>query len=442
MLKQNTVALNQLALAERLREQDLKQYWVARQIGVTPLTVNRWLTGKVRRISLDNLERLAELLKCTQESLILHNELQSQATQAEQSQAARLLVSRETQALFVAQSQFSSYESLLRAVMHPNLPLRDLLATYSSLTMAAAEQGRFEQARSYGQARLELAARAGDLSNELEARLNLLTIDGADGQILRARKGIEDLVQDARWLPDFRGFGMALMNLYYIYYLQGELDPAVRMLRRALAQCALQYWLQIRDSLFLQGCLMALEIGELELAERCRQLSLNVRQLTLSRDQRLVLNMLGHLIASLRGHPPDMPAIDQLLADFAAAETHDELSLHIPAAVLRQAGRLEEAGDYLRQVSRRKQGRAYDAPFLQAESARLAQARGHAVRAAKMAAKSRQSCLELCLDARAKADPLKDLGGIKISAAGRRLLFELVAQEEDLLARTGPGPAG
>ena len=44
MHKQDTATLNQHALAGRIQELQLKQWWIARQIGVAPLTVNRWLT--------------------------------------------------------------------------------------------------------------------------------------------------------------------------------------------------------------------------------------------------------------------------------------------------------------------------------------------------------------------------------------------------------------
>ncbi|MCC7477814.1 helix-turn-helix transcriptional regulator [bacterium] len=434
MPRAETALINQLALAKRLREGSIKQYLLAQKIGVAPLTVNRWLTGKVKRISLDNLERLAAELKCEAEELTVRNAAELHATQAEQSQAARLLVSRETQSLFVKQGQFASYESLLRAVMHPGMPARDLMATYSSLTMAAAEQSRFEQAREYAQARQALAVRLGDTFNELEARLNLLTIDGASGQLERARRGIQTIVSDARWIPEFRGYGMAVLNLHYISFLEGELDRAVKVSVQLVDFCESRSWLKIKDSLFLQAAMVALEAGEFSLSQRFCRLSIEVQHFTLSPGMRNALSMLRHAADSLSGSQPDPERFRSDLEEYGQSEQRVEASAHLPALVLRRAGKFKEAAEWLRRASASAQARTYDPPFLLAEGARLELAMGHRLRAERMAQRASESFAGLGMLRRAGLDHFLELDkALGMRASSRRMMAELALQEEKKL---------
>ena len=64
MHRQDTIALDTHALTERVRALGLKQWWLARTIGVDRKTVSRWLTGKTKRLDRDNACRLAQVLGC------------------------------------------------------------------------------------------------------------------------------------------------------------------------------------------------------------------------------------------------------------------------------------------------------------------------------------------------------------------------------------------
>jgi DNA-binding Xre family transcriptional regulator len=199
--KQDTARLNAEAVSSLIREQGLKQYMLARSIGVEPLTVNRWLTGKVKRISRDNLARLASALGCQEEAISHADEADVRATQVEQSQAARMLVEQRAQNMFQISGDYELYEQLLKAVMHANMPLSDLCEIYNTLTKTCLRQRKVEDAREYNRLTLEYAQRCGNTDREFSALSNAAAIDGEFGQLVKAR-GQYSRARNLRNQPD------------------------------------------------------------------------------------------------------------------------------------------------------------------------------------------------------------------------------------------------
>ena len=64
MRKEETVRLDTHFLVRRVESLGLKQGWVADSIGVSRKTVNRWCTGKIKRLATDNARALCGLLDC------------------------------------------------------------------------------------------------------------------------------------------------------------------------------------------------------------------------------------------------------------------------------------------------------------------------------------------------------------------------------------------
>ena len=47
---------------DRIRDLELKQYWVAQEAGVHKTTLRRWLNGRIARVKPENVKRLAIVL--------------------------------------------------------------------------------------------------------------------------------------------------------------------------------------------------------------------------------------------------------------------------------------------------------------------------------------------------------------------------------------------
>ncbi len=102
---------------------------------------------------------------------------------------------------------------------------------------------------------------------------------------------------------------------------------------------------------------------------------------------------------------------------------------------LQKLGRLEEAESYLQGVGKRKLARVYDAPFLLAEQARLARARGQKAISKRLAEKAAESFASLGMQRRSESDLLAEPGSqFKLAPRQRRILRELLASEEAQLA--------
>lgn len=63
-VSQDTVAINFQYFQKRTKELDLKQSWIAMELGVSPRTVLRWYNGQVLRIKTNHFEKLLNVLDC------------------------------------------------------------------------------------------------------------------------------------------------------------------------------------------------------------------------------------------------------------------------------------------------------------------------------------------------------------------------------------------
>ena len=90
-MQRQTVLLNNEALSRIIAEREVKQWLLARRIGVDRKTITRWITGKTQRISRDNITRLAEVLECSIEALTVKDTLEALGTREDRWAAARQL---------------------------------------------------------------------------------------------------------------------------------------------------------------------------------------------------------------------------------------------------------------------------------------------------------------------------------------------------------------
>lgn len=423
MRPEDTATLNQHALAARLREQGLKQYWVADRVGVTKLTVNRWLTGRVRRISRDNLALLAKVLDCEPDALVYQDALDVHATQQEQSEAARLLVSRQSVELFMASGKHEIYEKLAKAVIHPNLPLRDLMQIYSTLTTAAYEQGKLEDTRNYARLYLDYALRCGDSREELSARSGIAASEGALGHLSEAIDSLNDLVSAAESVGRTLGYGTALCNLSHAYRLQGEMAKSLEALALLGAYVADKQGSRIAAEAAAKAAALALELGYWDIASRQQQRFATIAGNLATPQERIVTRLVDFLAASLSGKPREDFDAYRLIGEFTLLPVRPETSIIWPAILMRRGGNVDGARTYLVEAEQNGRLRIYDAPFVQHELARCAAELGEGSEALRLLAEANHGYLSFGMLKRRQEDPTLEFGSLfKRPPAARKIL--------------------
>ena len=426
MQQQETATLNQHVLAESIREGQLKQWWIARQIGVKPRTVSRWLTGKVRQISRDNLTRLAAVLNLEEDLLVQQSSVEHYATQQDQNMAARLLTELHTQQLFIRGQQYSSYESLLKSVLHPNASTADLMRIYSSLMMATAEQGNFEMARYYGQRSTECAEQLGDTTQLLSVRASLCAVDGASGNLEQAIHGLEELysVLDSLGFPS--GGSLALLNLQHASYLRGDLNRSVSCLVPLIEHYVPRMNTSIAVVPLLHSTQVSIDCGDLALASELLECRRHLLAGEEWESERLTMLLLTELLESLRRPAALNPALEQSIAEFMRVGERGETAILWPAVLLRRGGAPGKARLLLEQAAAEERLRVYDPPFVKEELARIAHAEGRESEAAALLQEAAELYSSLGMPRRAERVSLREFSGkFRLPAPHKAILHRL-----------------
>jgi hypothetical protein len=377
MRKQDTAALNTHALVARVEELGLKQWWLARKLDVTTRTVNRWMTGKVKRLSRDNLDRMVEVLKTPHDVLTVIDESDVLATRAEQTRAANLLVLPETENMFKASQQFGTYEQLLKATLHPDLTLRQLSVMYNQLLIVAAMQYKFDDARQFAERCIEYAQRSGDVGHEMSARTSLAVMDAEEGKLGEARKKLE-LLSDLQ-----ESIGAAVRhraniqhNLCNAYRLIGDVKHAVESANFVLTYYGQHGNPEFVSSAFNTAALLARDTGKFGEAHTLLTLALEVRaQDAMPRDE-AEFGIYQLEVQSLMGRTAEAAAALQPFLAKLQNFTYFADNYFVSAAgILRRAGALAEAEQLVAEGLTSPSTRRYERPLLLQELARICAAR-------------------------------------------------------------------
>lgn len=166
----DSVLLNIAYVERRFRELDLKQWWVAEQIGVNRQTVMRWFTGQVKRARTENVQRLAECLACPVDVLIAAKETDVFATSRDQKDAAELIIDEDLYNLCRKERKLALLESIARSVLAPNLPLGRLAELYLLLSYTRISLHEFQDGLDFAERALSTARKIGDESMAARAQ--------------------------------------------------------------------------------------------------------------------------------------------------------------------------------------------------------------------------------------------------------------------------------
>lgn len=400
MPRTQTLLLNAHALAQQLSAQGMEQWWVAERLGVSRRSVNRWLSGAVKRINRDNLQQLARLLGCGEEALLAPGEEEVFATRADQALAMQELLSSE--AVFHAAEQNSLYETMLRAVLHPGLSLYQRCVLFTRLMVAAAKQGKFEASRRYAQLALDCARAGNDSAYEHAIHINLGAMEAEAGNLGEARRLFETTLATQATVGKPHHLVSITNNLGNLLRLQGELEAA-----RHCSTEAVRLAESGGRAMQLLNALISLADLELDCRDWAaarivllQALALDCRPPQVRRQAEARLSLA--VIDAEEGQPAK--ALAALAVELPLLRSYDYFSQppQLNAArILRLAGKLDAARKELDEGLLASTTRRYELPLLLLELARVERAAGRLVQLRKTQARARKQLCALGMQARA-----------------------------------------
>lgn len=234
MGKDEKVLLNLVFFDNRFRELELKQWWLAEAIGVDRKTIGRWLTGQTKKIQKENLIKLAEILECLEDDLILADETSLFASSEEQKAAAKLIDQENLLEILTPSGKWPLLEGLIKASLEPNLPISLLGQLYNFLCIAAWRQSHLDRAESYLKKALEIASKSNHKSVMARAKLNEATLASFRGRIEESLAGYEFCIENQKYLDEPGVYAAALSNIGCVYQEYGDLQKSIEFQLKAI----------------------------------------------------------------------------------------------------------------------------------------------------------------------------------------------------------------
>lgn len=393
MRKEDTLRLHTHSLGRRIEELGIKQWWLARQLKVDRKTVGRWISGKVKRVARENLEALARELDCRLEELTLSDEADAYATREEQRAAARILQERDLLGLLAPTDDWRMAESLIKATMEPNLPIRSLGHLYNLLSTTAWRQGNYLEGEERARRAREIGEQCDDRGIQMKALLNLATIHSLVGPLETALSEFEACLKHRAHFDDEREYGKTLSNVAWLHREAGDLDRCLETQRQSV-----QVFMELGASYNLAISWTSMGLHHTELGDYAQALEAIETARAHARDANYER---GHVccdfyeadVHTLRGdYDRARQLIERARPGLARYQVYDLTCLEITARFYRRVGDLEQAEEEI------ERGVAAAAPFptllvsMLLEAARIAQvlerperARNHLERALRIA---------------------------------------------------------
>jgi transcriptional regulator with XRE-family HTH domain len=411
MRREDTVRLDTDRLVREVRELGLRQWALARLVRVSRKTVSRWLTGKVRRISVHNLERLAGALGCRPDELTLPESAPPYATRADQRHAAELSLDRDLVQLLSPSGDWELAEGVLRASLEPNLPPERLGRLLNQLSITAWRQERYDEGYALARRAAAIGGRIGDEAIRVKAAANMATVDSLIGRHRDALEGYEWCLARAGCFETARDHAGVLTNVSMVYRDFARFAESVAAQREAIrlfGGLALPFNLSIAHACL--GVILTewgrLEEAALSLEESCR------RAEAANFSQKLVtLNFYTADVAALEGGK-DRAAelIAEGLRGLGGLEHYDPACLEITARCRRLAGDFDGAVRFLAEGLERSRKLLPARALLLQERARLALALGDAAGEERYRGEANDVFASTGLEKRVRREPVAEYG--------------------------------
>jgi DNA-binding Xre family transcriptional regulator len=411
MRREDTVRLDTDRLVREVRELGLRQWALARLVRVSRKTVSRWLTGKVRRITRRNLERLAETLGCSPGELTLPESTPPYATRADQRHAAELSLDRDLVQLLSPSGDWELAEGVLRASLEPDLPPERLGRLLNQLSITAWRRERYDEGRELARRAAEIGERIGDAAIRVKAAANMATVDSLVGRHRDALEGYEWCLERAGCFETPRDHAGVLTNVSMVYRDFARFAESVTAQREAirlLTGLALPFNLSIAHTCL--GIVLT-EWGRLGEAAIALEESRRAAAETNFTQKLVTLNFYSADVAALGG---DLDRAGGLMAEglrgLGGLEHYDPACLEIAARCRRLAGDYDGAGRFIAAGLERSRKLPPARALVLQERARLALALGDAAGEALYRGEANEVFEKTGLEKRVRRAPVAEYG--------------------------------
>jgi len=144
-LSQKILPINHARLNYFIAKQEAKREYLASALSVSSMTINRWMTGKTKRIRTPHLRLLAGILNCQPEDLI-QKKVFGHPTNILQRRLAQLLVDDEKFGKLAAAEDYDLLENSLELSLNEGFESNLRLKICYYLAVANYKQERYQQA--------------------------------------------------------------------------------------------------------------------------------------------------------------------------------------------------------------------------------------------------------------------------------------------------------
>jgi hypothetical protein len=259
--------------------------------------------------------------------------------------------------------------------MHPNMSLQELCDIYGRLSVAAGKQSKSELARRYAVLARDYAVRCGDLAKEFSARNNIIASDGEMGRLAQARQDLDELASLAESVGNLRAMAIAQINLTHACRLQGDMPAAVRAANGCIAYFTTNYESTPLVNACINAAWICLDIGRFKPARTLRRRHETIDEKDRAVRMTVTAEVFCAELDSLEGQVDEsLRRLAAFLPRFKDLRRLLEGEVVLPARILRRAGQLKQAQQYLDEVAAASWLGVCDPPFIVEEGARVAAA--------------------------------------------------------------------
>ncbi|MEZ5338408.1 MAG: helix-turn-helix domain-containing protein [bacterium] len=222
-------------LRRLLDEKEVKQWWLARRIGVDRKTITRWVSGQTQRISEENIAALAAELSCRVAELTVQDSLEALGSREDRWKAARRLQHSNLTEMVGPSYSWELAESLIRSTIDPEMPLDLQAALYMQLASCGIYTHKHEMVRTSAEIAMRKAAEAGDDAMVLRAETMLGNEALMIGELSRAISFYEQALQRRDLFSAPAKLAGTMSNLAVALHMRADFDQALKMFDEAVS---------------------------------------------------------------------------------------------------------------------------------------------------------------------------------------------------------------
>ncbi len=335
-MRSDMIALDPDRLSALLQHKGYKQYHIAKMLGVSPKTVNRWCTGKVSYVSLTNGKQLADLLDCDIEDF---GPLKSNENDALYQQ----LFTDDLLLTLSPSGSWAMLESILASMPQDQISNQVKGKLLNWLSITSWRQRKYDQGMAYALEAKDLG-RDTDLEDVYyQALANIATIQGIQGYPQPALAAYLECYEHLPKMGTAKDQAALCNNLAMTYFDLGLFDQAATMQEKTIQLYSTgPYPYNLAIGYAVLG-LCQIELGLWPSADQALAQALTQAQTSNFVEGKVTVPLYQLYSQLKQGQVPASQAYDPLIKSFLEKATYDPYCYHIIDLYFRMVGHLDRA---------------------------------------------------------------------------------------------------